>query len=68
MWIRILKRCIHFNDNSNIPNASSHNFDRLYKVRPLLHSIELNFNDIKLDWFLSVHELIIPFKGKSGLK
>ena len=51
-WIRI-KRCINFNDNSIILKALPRDFDCLYKVKILLDSIKLKFNDIKLDCFSS---------------
>jgi hypothetical protein len=33
---------LHLNDNSRVPDRRSANFDKLYKIRPLLETIKEN--------------------------
>ena len=44
------------------------NFDRLFKVRPLLNHLQLKFNNIPMDQMMCVDEQMVPFKGSSSLK
>ncbi|KAJ0064184.1 hypothetical protein NL108_001484 [Boleophthalmus pectinirostris] len=59
-----IKEFIHFNDNSNMAS----NNDKLYKIRPLIDSLLKKFHVLPQDQLLSIHELIVPFKGKTNLK
>ena len=62
-----IKRYFHLNNNSQIPTRGSDNFDRLYKVRPLLDSI-LNNCKIPQEENQSIDEQVIPTKGRSSLR
>ncbi|CAG4947572.1 unnamed protein product [Parnassius apollo] len=60
---------IHLNDNSLIPSRENPNFDKLYKIRPLLNIIQRNFRaNYKRSEKVAVDESMIKFKGRSSLK
>lgn len=60
---------IHLNDNVLQPNRSDVNYDKLYKVRPLIDIISETFkacyNPTKC---VTVDESMVKFKGRSTLK
>ena len=61
---RSLLSHLHLNDNSAAPDRSSPQFDKLYKVRPLLEHIRNNSQICyQLHQKLLVDEAIILFKG-----
>ncbi|KAJ8898430.1 hypothetical protein PR048_003790 [Dryococelus australis] len=39
-------RFIHLNDNSCMPNKDNPNLDRLKKIRPLIHHLEPNIQEV----------------------
>ena len=60
---------IQLNDNDKQPKKGDNNFDKLYKIRPLLVSLNDTFcNSYKPSCFQSVDESMIKFKGRSSLK
>ena len=60
---------LHLNDNVLEPKKGSENFDRLYKVRPLLDQLTKNFLDaLKPNENQSIDESMIKFKGRSSFK
>ena len=60
---------VHLNDNDNQPKKGEDNYDRLYKVRPLLNSLSDTFShSYKPTCNQSVDESMIRFKGRSCLK
>ena len=63
-----IKKFIHFNDTALIAPPENHNFDRLFKVRPLLNYLQLIFNNIPMDQMVCVDKQMAPFKGSSSLK
>ncbi|GFY78599.1 piggyBac transposable element-derived protein 4 [Trichonephila inaurata madagascariensis] len=61
IWIL---RNIHLNDNNWMPKKSEKNFDKLYKVCPLLdHLSEMFFKVFKPGQKQSIDESMIKFKG-----
>nr|CAH7713898.1 unnamed protein product [Callosobruchus chinensis] len=59
----------HLNDNSVIPSRESPNYDKLYKVRPVLDTLSKTFmNCYKPSKNQSIDESMIRFKGRSTLK
>ncbi|KAG5900222.1 hypothetical protein JTB14_008104 [Gonioctena quinquepunctata] len=56
---------LHLNDNSIIPN---NNTDKLYKVRPLINSLNSTFMNYVGEQEMCVDESIIKFKGRSSIK
>ncbi|CAF1619795.1 unnamed protein product [Adineta ricciae] len=63
-----IKKFLHVVDNTNQPDRNDPNFDRAFKVRPLLNIVRESFRQIPKEEHLSVDEQIIPFKGKSIMK
>jgi len=59
----------HINDNSTMPQKKDPNYDKLYKVRPLLDRLSETFakyyNPIEHQ---SIDESMIKFKGRSSMK
>lgn len=62
-----IKRFIHFNNNANLP-TNSINYDKLFKVRPLLDAVRNICATIPKEEYLAVDEQIIPTKSRSSLK
>ena len=63
-----LKRFLHFNDNSNIPDRNGPNYDKLFKVRPIIQSILEKCQNTEPEEYHSIDEQIIPTKCKSSMK
>lgn len=60
---------LHLNDNSLQPQRTEKNFDKLYKVRPLIDYLSETFlKALKPGQKQSIDESIIKFKGRSSLK
>ena len=60
---------IHINDNSKMPKPGETGYDKLYKVRPLINSLQHNSQKAyNLHRELSVDEAMVLFKGRSSLK
>ncbi|XP_045115262.1 piggyBac transposable element-derived protein 2-like [Portunus trituberculatus] len=64
-WERI-KSCIHFADNSQCPAKGTPEYDKLYKVKPLLNHLKSKYNMIPMDKNVCVDEQMIPYKGTRG--
>ena len=64
-----ISRYLHFVDNSEILPHSHPNFDRLWKVRPIINMVSETFlNSYNPHMQNAVDEAMIPFKGRSSLK
>ncbi|KAG8243156.1 hypothetical protein J6590_108659 [Homalodisca vitripennis] len=64
-----LLRYLHLNDNCKIPKRGEPNYDRLYKVRPMINYLRVKYHEIfSPSRFLSLGESMIGFKGRSSLK
>ncbi|KAL4104266.1 hypothetical protein QTP88_019575 [Uroleucon formosanum] len=63
-----IKRFIHFNDNSKLPERNNADYDKLYKVRPLCEQILNIIRNIPKEEQLAVDEQIIPTKSRTSLK
>lgn len=60
---------LHLNDNVLQPPRAHPDFDRLYKVRPLLSELSRSFATNYLPKeYLAIDESMIKFKGRSSLK
>ena len=67
-WEQI-KSNLYFNDNSNyVASKDDPNYDKLFKIRPLVTHLTNKFNEIPKPQRLCVDEQMIPFKGISSLK
>ena len=63
-----LKRFFHVNDNSEMPDRGSVDFDQLYKVRHSLDSVLSCCQKVPQEENQSIDEQIIPTKGRSSLR
>jgi len=60
---------IHVNDNSVMPTRSSPDFDKLYKLRPMINLLSENFERcLQPGQTIAIDESMIKFKGRSSLK
>lgn len=59
---RLLRRTLHFNDNSLIPGT----VDRFYKVRPLFNFLNEAFRDEPQTPKQSIDEVMVGYKGKTA--
>lgn len=60
---------LHINDNMLIPEKGTQNYDKLYKVRPLLDKLEETFKNYYFPTKRqSIDESMIKFKGRSSLR
>ncbi|KAL0830520.1 hypothetical protein ABMA28_002681 [Loxostege sticticalis] len=60
---------LHVNDNSVMPNRNNPDFDKLYKIRPLLEILRSNFEkNYKPSEKIAIDESMIKFKGRNYLK
>nr|XP_023022544.1 piggyBac transposable element-derived protein 4-like [Leptinotarsa decemlineata] len=60
---------LHINDNALMPCRGSPDFDKLYKIRPFLSSLQTNFlKYFRPSEFIAIDESMIKFKGRSSLK
>ena len=64
----LIKRFLHFEDNSNAPDPKDPNKDKLFKVRKLFEMLRQNCLKVKPEEHNSVDEQMIPFKGRSSLR
>ena len=56
------------NDNLKMPKRGEYNFDRLYKVRPLLDCIFKRCRNIEQAESHYIDKQIVPTKSKSSLR
>jgi len=67
-WFHTMRNYFHINNNSTMKACDDPEYDKLFKVRPFVDSIKSSFQEIEVEEYNSVDELIIPFKGRSSLK
>lgn len=64
-----IMRCLHINDNLLTPEKSSPDYDKLYKIRPLVNIInnacQINAKNSSSQ---SIDESMVLFKGRSTIK
>ncbi|XP_068086621.1 piggyBac transposable element-derived protein 3-like [Anabrus simplex] len=63
-----IRRYLHFNDSLLAVPAGEPGHGRLYKLRPVIDSLNEKFRSIPLEESLSVDEQLCPTKGRSYLK
>lgn len=60
---------LHLNNNADMPKRIDPSFDKLYKLRPFLSSLQESFRRcLNLHEHVAVDESMIRFKGRSSLK
>lgn len=63
------KANLHLNNNDNMPRPDDLNRDRLFKIRPLVDSLQIKYKQIPFERSMfCVDEKIMPFKGTFALK
>lgn len=63
-----LLKYFHLADNELMPAVGDSNYDKLYKVRPMIDSLKSAMHAIPPEEHHSVDEQMIPFKGRSAMK
>ena len=63
-----IKRFLHCNDNSNVLPREHPDYDKLFKVRPVVDSVLAACRSIPQEEKHSIDEQIIPTKCRSGLR
>jgi hypothetical protein len=63
-----LLRFLHLNDNNNVPDRESPNFDKLYKIRPIITLSNKNKSFFSPSRYISIDERMISFRGRSCMK
>jgi len=64
-----LLQCLHINDNSLMPAKGAANYDKLYKIRPLVEKLNHEFSAQCISTSSqSIDEAMVLFKGRSTLK
>ena len=63
-----LKRYLGFNDNSKQPELSSPEYDKLYKIKPVLDSVLNKCRNVESEQYIAEDEQIIPTKIKNVTK
>lgn len=62
-------RFLHINDNSKMAPSSSPDFDKLYKIRPLISYLNVKFRDnFNPSRNIAIDESMVGFKGRTSLK
>lgn len=60
---------LHLNNNAGMPKRNDPAYDKLYKLRPFLSSLEESFQKcFNLNEHVAIDESMIRFKGRSSLK
>lgn len=62
-----IKGFLHFNNNDNLPN-NTNNYDKLFKVHPLLDTVRNICMSILKEDYLALDDQIIPTKSRSSVK
>lgn len=64
-WERI-KSCLHFAENTKVPEKGTPEYDKLYKVRPYVNILNEKFNTIPMNMNVCGDEMMVPYKGSQG--
>ena len=60
---------LHVTDNELEPDRNSNNYDKLYKLRPMMDKLNKNFcNNAVPELCMAVDEQMVPFKGRHSMK
>jgi hypothetical protein len=64
-----LFRSLHFNNNANYVEPGQPDYDKLFKVRPVIDRLNAVWKrQWKAGWAVSVDEMMVPFKGRTHLR
>lgn len=60
---------LHLNNNIIMPKKNDSKYDKLYKIRPMLEALKINFNkNYHAPEKVAIDESMIKFKGRNSLK
>lgn len=59
-----IKKFLHFSDKSKQPKKGDSNYDKLYKIRPILSILKDKFISLPQEEHQSIDEQVIAYKGK----
>lgn len=62
-----IRRFLHFNDNSMFPPKTSDNYDKLFKVRPIINHFNQKFQSVPLPQHVCVDEQMCATKMKAPI-
>lgn len=66
---KMILRNLHLNDNQKMPKRGEPEFDKLYKIRPIVDFMNTAFkNGARNSSSQSIDECMVKFKGRSTLK
>lgn len=66
---KIILRNLHLNDNTKMPKRGEPEYDKLYKIRPVVNYMNTAFQKgAKNSTSQSIDECMVKFKGRSTLK
>lgn len=63
-----IRQFIHFNDNCQLLSQEQPEFDRLFKIRPLVQKLNEIFSKVPLEKYICVDEQICSTKARNPLK
>lgn len=63
-----IKTCLHFNRNEDMHPRGHPEFDKQFKIRPVLEMIRQKFRAIPKEEHISMDEQIMPTKARTSLK
>ena len=63
-----IRQYFHCNGNSKNVQSSDPNYDKLFKVRPVMNSVLKKYRQIAPEEVHCIDEQIIPTKGRSSIK
>ena len=62
-------RFLHFADNSRLPDCADQDYDRLFKIRPVITAVnEACLQNYQGSQHQSIDEAMVAFKGRSSMK
>jgi hypothetical protein len=69
-WSRyeIIRKVLHYNNNDDMVPKGNENHDRLFKTRPILNSLNQNFQKIPIEQCLAIDEQMYSTKARYYLK
>jgi hypothetical protein len=59
---------IHFNNNQKMPEKNDPQYDKLFKIRPLMKAILSNFKKVPFQRYISIDEQVCSTKAKNSLR
>ncbi|KAJ8881554.1 hypothetical protein PR048_018036 [Dryococelus australis] len=63
-----IRKCLHFNDNTNTTSRDEDGHDRLVKIRPIIELLRDRFTSVPVEESVSVDEHMCSTKARSYLK